>query len=251
MKPVALITGAAIGIGRATAQAFAAAGYRVLVTDVLDDEGAATVQSIRDGGGDARYLRLDVRSTSEAERVVNETIAEHGGIDCLVANAGIAHRVAVEALTDELWDATLDIDLKGMLRVIRPALPSMRARRAGSIVCVSSIMGIAYGWDQHVHYSAAKAGVIGLMRGLAVELAPAGVRVNAIAPGYIRTAQSLSTVHSGGQAGLDQAASFIPMGRVGEPDDIADVILFLASRAARYITGQTIVVDGGLLVGRY
>ena len=246
-----MITGAAIGIGRATAQAFAAAGYRVLVTDVLDDEGTDTVRAIRETGGDAEYRRLDVRSTADAERVVSETVAESGAIDCIVANAGIAHRVAIEALTDERWDATLDVDLKGMLRVIRPALRSMRARRAGSVVCVSSIMGIAYGWDQHVHYSAAKAGVIGLMRGLAVELAPEGVRVNAVAPGYVRTAQSLSTVHSGGQAGLDRAATFIPMGRVGEPDDIADVILFLASGAARYITGQTIVVDGGLLVGRY
>lgn len=251
MKPTVLITGAGIGIGHATARAFATAGYRVIVTDVLDEAGAATAASIRDSGGDAQFHHLDVRSTAEAGRVVGEVIAAHGAIDCVVANAGIAHRASLDDLDDDNWDETLDIDLKGMLRVIRPALPSMRARRTGSIVCVSSIMGIAYGWNEHVHYSAAKAGVIGLMRGLAVELARDGIRVNAIAPGYVRTAQSLSTVHSGGPAGLDQAAAFIPMGRVGEPDEIADVILFLASQAARYMTGQTVVVDGGLLVGRF
>jgi 3-oxoacyl-[acyl-carrier protein] reductase len=127
----------------------------------------------------------------------------------------------------------------------------MRTRGQGAIVALSSIMGVAYGWDEHVHYSAAKSGVVGLVRGLAVELARSGIRVNGIAPGYIRTAQALSREHSLGPEGLEKAASFIPMGRVGEPDDIADVALFLASPAARYITGQTIVVDGGLLVGRY
>ncbi|MDR3531422.1 MAG: SDR family oxidoreductase, partial [Rhodopila sp.] len=154
-------------------------------------------------------------------------------------------------LTDEKWDHTFDIDLKGMLRVIRPAVPGMRARGAGAIVCLSSIMGVAYGWDEHVHYSSAKAGVVGLVRGLAVELAKSGIRVNGVAPGYIRTAQLLSAEHSLGPSGAEAAGAFIPMGRIGEPDEIADVVLFLASSAARYMTGQVVVVDGGLLVGRY
>jgi len=168
-----------------------------------------------------------------------------------VATAGIAHKVPLAELTDEKWDFTLDIDLKGMLRVIRPAVPGMQQRGRGAIVCLSSIMGVAYGWDEHVHYSAAKAGVVGLVRGLAVELAKSGIRVNGIAPGYIRTAQLLSEEHSLGPAGADAAGAIIPMGRVGQPDDIADVALFLASHAARYITGQVLAVDGGLLVGRY
>ena len=138
-----------------------------------------------------------------------------------------------------------------MMRLVHAAAPGMKAAGTGSIVCLSSIMGVAYGWGEHVHYSAAKSGVIGLVRGLAVELAANGIRVNGVAPGYIRTAQALSETHSLGPAGLEAAASFIPMGRVGEPDDIADVILFLASGAARYLTGQVISVDGGLLVGRY
>ncbi len=154
-------------------------------------------------------------------------------------------------MSDAEWDKTFEVDLKGIMRIVRAAAPGMRARKAGSIVALSSIMGVAYGWDEHVHYSAAKSGVVGLVRGLAVELAADGIRVNGVAPGYIRTAQALSIEHSLGPEGLEQAASFIPMGRVGEPDDIADVILFLASDAARYMTGQVVTVDGGLLVGRY
>jgi 3-oxoacyl-[acyl-carrier protein] reductase len=127
----------------------------------------------------------------------------------------------------------------------------MRTAGRGSMIAVSSIMGVAYGWDEHVQYSAAKAGVVSLVRGLAVELARDGIRVNGIAPGYIRTAQALSEEHSLGPEGLERAAEFLPLGRVGEPEDIADVIVFLASESAHYITGQVLVVDGGLLVGRY
>jgi 3-oxoacyl-[acyl-carrier protein] reductase len=194
---------------------------------------------------------LNVRSTPEADRLVQDINRRLGPLDCIVANAGIAHKVPLEDLSDEKWDETFDIDLKGMLRIIRAALPGMKARKSGAIICISSIMGVAYGWDEHVHYSSAKAGVVGLIRGLAVELARSGIRVNGVAPGYIRTAQLLSEKHSLGPAGAEKAGEFIPMGRIGEPEEIADVVLFLASKAARYMTGQTLVVDGGLLVGRY
>lgn len=250
MKTV-IITGAGIGIGRATARAFGAAGWRVIATDVLDTEGDEVVAEITAAGGVAEFHHLDVTSTEQADAVVAAVGQAHGGLDAIICNAGIAHRVPLDQMTDEKWDHTFEVDLKGMIRVIRPALPAMKGKRAGAIVCVSSIMGVAYGWDEHVHYSAAKAGVVGLVRGLAVELARDGIRANGVAPGYIRTAQSLSPVHSLGEPGLQAAAEFIPMGRVGQPEDIADVILFLVSDAARYLTGQTITVDGGLLVGRY
>jgi 3-oxoacyl-[acyl-carrier protein] reductase len=246
-----LVTGGGIGIGRATALAFAAAGDHVVVTDILETEGADAAREASARGGSAEFVRLDVRSTVDADRVVAAVEARRGAIDVIVANAGVAHRVPLAELTDEKWDHTFDIDLKGMLRVIRPSLAMMKRKRAGAIVCVSSIMGVAYGWDEHVHYSAAKSGVVGLVRGLAVELARSGVRVNGVAPGYIRTAQLLSKEHSLGPEGAEAAGAFIPMGRIGEPADIADVIHFLASPAARYMTGQTIAVDGGLLVGRY
>ena len=238
-QPIAIITGAGIGIGRATAFTFARAGYHVVVTDVLEAEGNAVTEGIRAEGGSAEFQFLDVTSTERTDALVADVEARFGKIDAIIANAGIAKKVP------------LAVDLKGVLRIIRAAAPGMRRRKSGAIVALSSIMGVAYGWDEHVHYSAAKSGVVGLVRGLGVELAPDGVRVNGIAPGYIRTAQALSKEHSLGPEGLEQAASFIPMGRVGEPEDIADVILFLASPGSRYITGQVIVVDGGLLVGRY
>ena len=251
MSKTVLITGAGIGIGRATAKAFAKAGYTVVATDVLEKEGAAVADEIAREGGKAEFHKLDVRSTEAADAVVAAAEKKHGGIDAIVANAGIAHRVPLAKLDDEKWDHTFEIDLKGIFRVVRPALAGMSARRAGAIVCLSSIMGVAYGWDEHVHYSSAKAGVVGLVRGLAVELAKDGVRVNGVAPGYIRTAQLLSEEHSLGPEGAEAAGAFIPMGRIGEPEEIADVIVFLASDGARYMTGQVVVVDGGLLVGRY
>jgi len=251
MSETVLITGAGIGIGRATAKAFGKAGYRVVATDILEKEGAAVAAEIAADGGQAEFFKLDVRSSADADALVAAIEKKHGGLDVIVANAGIAHKVPLDRLTDEKWDRTFEIDLKGIFRVVRPALAGMKARKRGAIVAVSSIMGVAYGWDEHVHYSSAKAGVVGLVRGLAVELARHGVRVNGVAPGYIRTAQLLSEEHSLGPEGAEKAGAFIPMGRIGEPEEIADVILFLASQSARYMTGQVVVVDGGLLVGRY
>lgn len=246
-----LITGGGIGIGRATAFAFADAGYHVIVTDVLEKQGGEVADQIRANGGSADFHRLDVMDTKNTDDVVAAAEAKHGALDVVVANAGIAHKVPLAQMTDEKWDHTFEVDLKGIMRVVRAAAPAMKMRKSGAVIALSSIMGVAYGWDEHVHYSAAKSGVVGLVRGLAVELAKDGIRVNGVAPGYVRTAQALSEEHSLGPAGLEKAAEFIPIGRVGEPDDIADVVVFLASHAARYMTGQTVVVDGGLLVGRY
>lgn len=251
MQKTVLITGAGIGIGQATATAFAKSGYRVVLTDILREEGQDAAARIRAAGGQAEFHPLDVRSTAEVEAVVARVAEAHGGLDVVIANAGIAHKAPLAELTDEKWQQTIDIDLAGVFRTIRAAVPAMRRRGGGAAIALSSIMGVAYGWDEHIHYSAAKSGVVGLVRGFAVELARQGIRVNGIAPGYIRSAQSLSKEHSLGPAGLEAAAGFIPLGRVGEPEDVADVALFLASDAARYITGQVLVVDGGLLVGRY
>ncbi|NRA86494.1 MAG: SDR family oxidoreductase [Rhizobiales bacterium] len=250
-KKNVIITGAGIGIGKATALAFGKKNYRVIVTDILEAEGLQTVAEINTAGGVAEFHILDVTSTPQTDALVNDIETLYGPIDCLVANAGIAHRIPLDELTDEKWDRTFDIDLKGMMRLVRAAAGKMKTLDDGSIICLSSIMGVAYGWDEHVAYSAAKAGVVGLVRALAVELAKDGIRVNGVAPGYIKTAQALSVQHSLGEAGLEQAASFIPMGRVGDPEDIADVIVFLASDSSRYLTGQVLTVDGGLMVGRY
>jgi 3-oxoacyl-[acyl-carrier protein] reductase len=251
MSRTILITGAGIGIGRATAIAFAAQGDHVVVTDVLQEEGQSVVQEITEAGGTAEFQLLDVTDTPRADALVADVEKRHGGIDVIVANAGIAHRIPLRELTDDKWDHTFNVDLKGMLRVIRPAAAGMAQRGSGAVVCMSSIMGVAYGWDEHVHYSAAKAGVVGLVRGLAVELGRSGIRVNGVAPGYIRTAQLLSEKHSLGAEGAKTVGDIVPLGRIGQADDIADVVTFLASHGARYLTGQVIAVDGGLMVGRY
>lgn len=248
-RKIALLTGAGIGIGRATAERLGRDGYHVIVTDVLDDEGAEVVAAIMAAGGSAEFHHLDVRSTPDADALVADIVSRHGRIDLIVANAGIAHRVPMAQMTDAKWDETFEIDLKGMLRVIRPALPAMP--QGSSIVCLSSIMGVAYGWDEHVHYSAAKSGVVGLVRGLAVECAKSGLRVNGVAPGYIRTAQLLSEDNSLGPKAAEIASPYIPMRRLGDPSEIASVIAFLASSDASYLTGQVVTVDGGLMPGRY
>lgn len=248
-KRIVLITGAGIGIGRAAALTFGAQGDHVVVTDVLKDEGRAVVAEIEAAGGSAEFHPLDVRSTQDADALVEGLNARLGGIDVIVANAGVALRVPMSEMTDEKWHQTMDIDLYGMMRVIRPALPAMKP--GASIVCLSSIMGSHYGWHEHVHYSTAKAGAIGLIRALAVEYADKGIRVNGVAPGYIRTAQLLNPGHSLGPDAAQIASPYIPMQRLGEPSEIASVIKFLASPDASYLTGQVITVDGGLTPGRY
>lgn len=247
-KRTVVISGAGIGIGKATALAFAREGYTVFVTDILETEGKEVVEEMSQAGGLGFFRKLDVTDTAQVEEIVKEIEIDHGGVDVVVANAGIAHKVPLSQLTDAKWDILLDIDLKGVFRLARAAAPRMRERKSGSIIALSSISGKTYGWAEHVHYSAAKSGVIGLVRSLAAELGPDGVRVNGVAPGFIRTAQSLSEEHSLGAARLEAQAASIPLRRIGEPDDIADVITFLASNKARYISGQTILVDGGLTI---
>jgi 3-oxoacyl-[acyl-carrier protein] reductase len=241
-----LVTGGSIGIGAACARQFAAAGYGVVIADILDREGGLLAGEIAAAGMDAEFVHMDMTSGDGIQAGVRAT--EHDGFDVVVANAGIARRHPFADLTDQAWDETMDVNLKGAMQTFRAALPMMIAKGGGNLIAISSINGIAYGWDEHAHYSASKAALIGLVRSLAVEFGPANVRANVIAPGYIRTAQSLDEVNSAGLQRLEASAAAVPLGRIGDPDDVAGVATFLASDAARYISGQTIVVDGGLLV---
>lgn len=241
-----LITGAGIGIGAATAHRFAAAGYNVVVTDVLEKEGQAIVDAIQDAGGKAEFHYLDVSDTASVNDAFDHVSKHHRHLTTLVNNAGIAHRQPLATLTDEQWDLTLNIDLKGMMRTARAGAQILNDSGAGSIICLSSIAGANVGWAEHVPYAAAKGGITGLVRGLAIELAEEKIRVNGIAPGLIRTNQSLSVEHSVGAEGLKAMEPSVPLGRIGVPEDIANVVNFLASDQAAYITGQIITVDGGL-----
>jgi len=250
-KNMVIITGAGIGIGKAAAKAFATDGWHVIITDILKDEGLETQNEIIKAGGSAEFHYLDVTDTQEVNKIVQSIEAKRGPFKAAIANAGIAHKVMLEDMTDEKWSHTLDIDLTGEFRLARAVAPGMKNAGEGAIVCVSSVMGTTYGWHNHIQYNAAKSGVVGLVRGLACDLGAYGIRVNGLAPGFIRTAQALSSVHSLGPEGLEKAAEYIPLGRIGQADEMADVLLFMCSHASRYLTGQTIIVDGGVTVGRY
>jgi 3-oxoacyl-[acyl-carrier protein] reductase len=243
---VLLVTGGASGIGRATAVRAAAGGYAVAVGTFTGDayDAGAAVAEITAAGGRAIAVRADVRFTDELAAAVVTTVAELGGLDAVVANAGVLKRAPLEAVTDEDWRHILDVDLTGVMRTVRAAVPALSP--GGSVVVVSSIAGAAVGWAGHTPYSAAKAGLLGFVRSAALELGPRGVRVNAVLPGVIESPQSLDPVNSGGPHGLVESAAGIPLGRVGQPDDVADVITFLLSDAARYVTGHALTVDGGL-----
>ena len=243
-----LITGAGIGIGEATALGFAEAGYQVAVTDVLEEEGQRTVDAIRKMRGEAEFFFLDVRNSDNVVSVCDEIEKRYGSLNAVVNNAGIAHNQPLATLTDDQWDLTMDIDLKGMMRVARASVKLLAKSGSASITCLSSIAGSNVGWAGHIPYTAAKAGITGLVKGLAVELAPKHIRVNAVAPGLIYTAQSMNEEHSVGPDGLAAMESSVPLGRIGVARDIANVVTFLASEQAAYLTGQTIVVDGGLTI---
>lgn len=247
-KSTVLISGAGIGIGRGLAEAFAADGYRVIVTDVLADEGNAVAQALVETGAEAEFHEMDVTSTDQVNSVVASVEKVHGPLSTVVCNAGIAKKIPLPTMTDEEWDLTIDVDLKGMMRMVRAAAPGMQSEKRGAVVCLASIVGTALGWHEHIPYSAAKAGVAGFVKGVAIELAPHGIRANGIAPGLIRTAQTLDPVHSVGEEGLQAFIPNIPLGRIGDASDIADVAVFLASDKARYMTGQTLTVDGGIMV---
>lgn len=249
MKTLALVTGAGIGIGAETALRLGRAGHYVIVTDIRDAEGEKVASAISAAGGSAEYRHMDVSSTSSVDLVINDIVTAHKKpLDIVVNNAGIAKHMPLSELSDEQWDLIQEVDLKGMMRVIRAALPGMRDACSGSIVCLSSIAGFTVGWGNHVPYATAKAGVSGLVRATAIETAEYGIRVNGIAPGLIRTAQSMDPIHSLGPEGLEAAKSGVPLGRIGSPEDIANVINFLSSNEAAYITGQVLVVDGGLTI---
>jgi 3-oxoacyl-[acyl-carrier protein] reductase len=168
------------------------------------------------------------------------------GVDIVLANAAIARLVPSDELDDERWGALLDVNLGGVFRCFREAIPYLKARGGGRLLATSSVAGATVGWGQHTHYATGKAGIKGMVRSLALELGPAQITVNAIAPGVIATPQALDPVNSLGPEGVAAFGAHVPLGRSGIPEDIAAAYLFLASDEAGYVTGQTLVVDGGV-----
>jgi 3-oxoacyl-[acyl-carrier protein] reductase len=245
---VAVISGGASGIGRALAVAYARAGAHTVVgffPGDLHDVGE-TVAAVERENGRCQAVELDVRSFEETERIAQAALDTFGRLDIAVAAAGILRRQSIADMTDSAWDDMFAVDLGGVMRVFRSC--AARMAHGGAMVATSSIAGGVYGWEDHSHYAAAKAGVLGLCRALAVELAPGGIRVNAVIPGLIESPQSLDSVNSLGPEGLREAGKIIPAGRVGTVDEAARAIRFLTSDDAGYVTGQSLVVDGGLTV---
>jgi 3-oxoacyl-[acyl-carrier protein] reductase len=245
---VALVTGAGsqIGIGRAVAKALAAHGAVVAANDVIAEDLELTVSEL---GRQASAHVADVADREAVRAMVADVERRYGRIDVLVNNAGIAKRAPFATMSDDEYRRTLDVNLGGNFNCAQAVAPGMIERRAGRIVNVSSLMGCAWGWDEHVHYNASKAAIEGLTRGLAVELGPYGITVNAIAPGFVWSAQATSREHSLGPEGLELAVDYVPLRRIAQPEDVADVVLFFASDASRYVTGTTLLVDGGVTLG--
>lgn len=247
---VAVVTGAGSGIGRGAALALAAAGAQVVVNDVALDGLEETVAAVRSAGGEAAPSVGDVRVRADVERLVDTAVSTFGGIDVMFANAAVGRYMEFEGMSEDDIDWILDIDLKGALLCAQLALPAMRARGGGSIVFTSSVQAYTT-MPGCVVYGAAKAGLVAAARALAVEVGRHGIRVNAIAPGTIATPmleRDLSGMNVEEAAGfLDKVRRANALGRIGEPSEIASVLVFLASDAASYISGTTIVADGGFL----
>ena len=245
---VVLVTGAASGIGAATARRCAEAGADIVAGWFPGDphDVSPTVQSVGEAGRRCLALEVDVSDTGSVQRMVSAAVAEFGRLDIVVANAAIARDVPSSELDDERWNELLQVDLGGVFRTFRAAIPPLVEAGWGRLLATSSIAGAYQGWARHAHYTAAKAGIVGLVRTLAVELGPHGITANAIAPGVIETPQSLDPVNSLGPDGVREFAARVPVGRNGFPDDIAYTFLFLASEEASFLTGQVLLVDGGV-----
>lgn len=239
---VAIVTGAGQGIGEGIAKIFAGAGAKVVVATRTRENGQQTVDDIIAAGGDALLIQADVGQRKEIERIVTGTVEHYGQLDIAIHNAAIFPMYSVEELSDADLDATLSVNLKAAFWLTQAALPHLRRQQGGRLIFTSSVTGPSVAMPLTAHYAASKAGLNGFIKTAALELARENITVNGVEPGYILT-QAMSLLAD--EEELKEMASMIPKGYLGKPEDIAHTMLFLASEEASYITGQTIVVDGG------
>lgn len=246
-KKTALITGAGSGIGKATALALASAGASVAINYFRNERGALeTKHTIETGGGRAIIVRADVTSSTEVKRMIEEISSSLGPVDILVNNAGsLIKRLRLLELTEACWDDVINLNLKSAFLCSQAVAGSMIERKTGAIINVTSVAGRNGGAPGSIHYSSAKGGLLTMTKGLAKELAPHSIRVNAVSPGVIDTPyhEQFSTPEM-----MRNYVNNIPLGRAGTSEEVAQTILFLASDSSSYLTGETIEINGGLLM---
>ncbi len=239
---VAIVTGGARGIGRSISEKLAAAGAIVMVAD-LNLEGAqqTATELTQSTGSRCEAAKVDVSSAEDCQRLIDETVEKLGRVDILVNNAGITRDKLLARMTPEDWQLVLNINLNSVYACSKAAIRPMGKQRSGKIISIASVVGIMGNAGQ-CNYSASKAGIIGFTKSLAREMGSRGITVNAVAPGFIQTAMT-DVLSDEVKEGLMKA---VPLGRLGQPDEVADAVLFLASPAAKYITGHVLNVDGGM-----
>ena len=240
---VAIITGASQGIGKGMAETFSKAGAHVACVSRNKDNLKSVADSLIENGGAASFYTCDVSSLDAFQNTIKEIAENHGSVDILVNNAGVCKDKLIMRMSEDDWNKVININLNGAFNGIKAVSQIMIKQRAGRIINISSIVGLI-GNPGQANYAASKAGLIGLSKSAAKELAPRGITVNAIAPGYIATDMTDQITDQAKESLITK----IPLGRIGSPSDIAASALFLASDEARYITGQTLTVDGGMVM---
>lgn len=243
---VAIVTGASKGIGKAIAKLYAEEGAKVLAVFHSDEAGAlSTLEEIRAAGGEASLLQGDVSKKADTEKMAEEARRLYGTVDVLCSNAGIYPIVKIEEMTEDDWDRVLSINLKGTFLAVKACLPQMQAQNYGRIVCISSTTGPRTGVPGLAHYGASKNGIIGFIRNACLELGKYNITINAVEPGAVLTEGIKDALD---EATIREIEKEIPLKRWADPMDIAYAALFLATDESKYITGQSIVVDGGLIL---
>lgn len=238
---VALVTGAAQGIGKAVALLLARNGADIVVSDINLEKAEETAKEVQALGRKALATKVDVATLGDVEKMVEAILAQFGKVDILVNNAGIARDKLILRMTEEDWDAVLNINLKGTFNCTKAVVRHMSKQRSGKIVNIASVVG-EMGNAGQGNYAASKAGVIGFTKTIAREFAQRGINVNAIAPGYIETPMTDALPDKA----KEELKRLIPMDRLGKPEDVAEAVLFLVSEASSYITGHVLNVNGGI-----
>jgi 3-oxoacyl-[acyl-carrier protein] reductase len=246
---VAIITGARRGMGKSHALVLARAGAKVVVSDISLEDCEAVAEEIKKTGGEAMALKCDVTKKEEIDRMVKGITEKWGKIDILVNNAGICQFNPFLQLTEDDWNRTIDINLKGEFLCAQAVAKEMAKQKSGAIVNIASVaMGqVGVGFQGLTHYCAAKGGIVAMTEAMALELAPLNIRVNAIAPGMVDTPMIEQTKQDPKM--MEATLSKVPLHRVGRPEEVSNLVLFLASDISSYITGSTVVIDGGWLAG--